>query len=76
VVVLFRTTWLPPRRWNEATARGNLVTRDNPTQCYRYASGALTPDYTIAQNVQVSWNSGIGGGDHEYGNGYAISLPV
>jgi len=58
----------PAEAWNRATARGTLVTRDSPTQCYRFASGAFTADYTIPQSVQVSMNGGVGGGDHEYAN--------
>ena len=54
--------------WNTSKTRGTLVAKNAPTQCYKFASGAFTADFTIAQGDKVTLNSTVGAGGVEYVN--------
>lgn len=52
--------------WNTSKTRGTLVAKNAPTQCYKFASGAFTADFTIAKGDKVTLNSTVGAGGVEY----------
>jgi hypothetical protein len=56
----------PASAWNNATARGTLVARNDPTQVYKMSGSSFDPDYTIAKGVKVTTSGSIGGGGVEY----------